>query len=177
MLRWMAPFLSFTAEEAWKVVGKSESIFLETFAKFDAPDGSLLARWSQDLMRLRSQVLRQIEKKREAGEIGSSLQAEVTITCNEADAAWLRTFDGNDSELKFIFLTSKFSIDVDKKLNSFIGSENLELMFVDVVASAQSKCERCWHYRDDVGHDPAHPSICGRCTSNLFGAGEKRRFA
>ncbi len=174
MLRWMAPFLSFTAEEAWKVAGSTESIFMETFAKFEAPDETVLARWSQNLQRLRSKVLRAIEEKREVGEIGSSLQAEVTITCSEADAAWLRSFDGDINELKFIFITSKFSINVDEKLNSFVGSENLELIFVDVIGSTQTKCERCWHYRADVGHDPAHPGICARCTSNLFGAGEHR---
>jgi isoleucyl-tRNA synthetase len=177
MLRWMAPFLSFTAEEAWKLVGNGESIFTQTFSDLGKPDQPLLNSWSGDLKRLRTKVMRTIELKRQAGQIGSSLQAEVTVTCSEADASWLRAFDGVDNELKFLFLNSKFSIKVDPALNSFHGSQDLEMLFVDVVASPHPKCERCWHYRADVGHDPAHPTICGRCTSNLFGAGESRTFA
>ncbi len=177
MLRWMAPFLSFTAEEAWKIVGASESIFMETYAKFDSRDEMLLGRWSGHLQRLRSKVLRAIEQKREMGAIGSSLQAEVTITCNAGDAAWLRTFDGNENELKFIFITSKFSINVNEQLNEHHESEALEHALVDVVASPHDKCERCWHYREDVGQDPSHPAICARCTSNLYGPGEMRKIA
>ncbi|MEO5607440.1 MAG: class I tRNA ligase family protein, partial [Polaromonas sp.] len=177
MLRWMAPFLSFTAEEAWKIFGSSESIFLETYADLAPPDEVLIGRWSQDIQRLRAKVMLQIEKKREAGEIGSSLQAEVTVTCNEARASWLRSFEGKSDELKFLFITSKFSINVDPALNQSSGSYELEDIFVDVIASPHTKCERCWHYQDDVGVDPAHPTICGRCISNLYGTGEVRKFA
>jgi isoleucyl-tRNA synthetase len=185
MLRLMAPFLSFTAEEAWAVLGAAgktpaetrDSIFLDTYVHLDSPDEALSMRWSSDLMRLRSKVLRSIEQKRETGEIGSSLQAEVKVTCNSSDAAWIRSFDGVENELKFIFITSKFSIEVNDQLNSFRGSDDLELIFVDVIVSPHAKCERCWHYCDDIGVDPAHPTICGRCTSNLAGVGEVRTFA
>ena len=79
--------------------------------------------------------------------------------------------------MKFIFVTSKFSIVVDDQLNGHNESQELEHTFVDAVASSNTNCERCWHYRADVGHDPAHPTICARCTSNLFGPGETRKFA
>ncbi len=185
MLRWMAPFLSFTAEEAWQILGAAgkvpaatkDSIFMDTYLPFAPTDEQLLHKWSGDLQRLRSKVLRAIEQKRELGEIGSSLQAEVTITCNESDASWLRDFDGRGNELKFIFITSKVSIVVDENLNKFTGSQALEMIFVDVIASVNPKCERCWHYVLDLGINSAHPTICGRCTSNLDGAGEVREFA
>ena len=173
----MAPFLSFTAEEAWTVFGDSESIFLETYADLRSPNELLIARWSQDIRRLKSKVLLQIERKREAGAIGSSLQAEVTITCNESRASWLREFEGASNELKFLFVVSKLSINVDESLNARSPNEDLDDVYVDVIASAHPKCERCWHYREDVGIEPAHTTICGRCTSNLYGAGEPRLFA
>ncbi len=106
---------------------------------------------------------RQLEEARSGGAIGSSLQAEVTI---EASANELKTFEWFGDDLKFLFIVSKVM------LASREGQVN-----ATVKPSTAQKCERCWHYRDDVGHDPAHPTICGRCTSNLFGAGETRKAA
>ena len=184
MLRWMAPFLSFTAEEAWKVVGKSESIFLETFAKFDAPDEVLLAKWTR-IREIRDFVNKEIESLRANGKVGSPLQVELKIHAptvpqggavgDQLRAQGLEHWTGIDfdvlsslqNDLKFVFITSQARV---VPANDDGGS-------IKVSVSSGQKCERCWHYRDDVGHDPAHPSICGRCTSNLFGAGEKRRFA
>jgi isoleucyl-tRNA synthetase len=161
MLRWMAPFLSFTAEEAWKLVGTSESIFLETYASLPAADDALLARWSR-IRAIRDQVNKDIEVQRAAGEVGSSLQAHVTLEAAPDDLALLAAL-GDD--LKFVFITSAIDL--------IAGSATL----ARVSASKAPKCERCWHYRDDVGHDPAHPTLCGRCTSNLYGAGETRKVA
>jgi isoleucyl-tRNA synthetase len=73
-----------------------------------------------------------------------------------------------DDDLKFVFITSAASVEEVADA----GQET-----VTVTPSAADKCERCWHYRRDVGHDPAHPGLCGRCTSNLFGSGEKRCYA
>ena len=164
MLRWMAPFLSFTAEEAWKVFapGASPSIFTETYSD-TAPwrDDALLAKWSR-IREIRDSVNKQIEAVRADGKVGSSLQAEVVVTATEADAALLATL-GDD--LRFVTITSRASVVAGGELS------------VAVMPSTSTKCERCWHYRDDVGHDPAHPTICGRCTSNLYGAGEVRRVA
>ncbi len=163
MLRWMAPFLSFTAEEAWTIFapGGSPSIFEQTYASFAAPDEALLVKWSR-LREIRDAVNKEIEAVRGSGSVGSSLQATVAVAAPAADAALLA---GLGEELKFVFITSAATVG------------EAEALSVSVAPSSAPKCERCWHYRDDVGHDPAHPTICGRCTSNLYGAGEVRRVA
>ncbi len=161
MLRWMAPFLSFTAEEAWQVFGDSESIFLEEFATFPVPDAALLAKWER-IREIRELVNKHIEALREKGEVGSSLQAKVTLTAPSDDHALLASL-GDD--LKFVFITSA----VDLKAGDGLS--------VATTAAKAAKCERCWHYRDDVGQDPEHPTLCGRCTSNLYGEGEQRAHA
>ena len=161
MLRWMAPFLSFTAEEAWKIFGDSESIFFETYAEIGAPDEALLAKWRR-IREIRDLVNKDIEALRAEGLVGSSLQANVSLQANAVDHALLATL-GQD--LKFILITSAIDL---------IAGDAL---LVRATASKSIKCERCWHWRDDVGHDAAHPSLCGRCTSNLWGAGEHRKVA
>jgi isoleucyl-tRNA synthetase len=163
MLRWMAPFLSFTAEEAWPIFapGTSPSIFTETYWDLPNPDEGLLAKWRR-IHEIRDAVNKEIEAVRATGQVGSSLQAEITITVGAEDHALLASL-GDD--LKFVTITSKATLKQ--------GSE----LVVEVTPSSAAKCERCWHWRDDVGHDAAHPTICGRCTSNLFGAGETREVA
>ena len=164
MLRWMAPFLSFTAEEAWGHFGgpgRSPSIFCETYWTFATPDEALLARW-QRLREIRDLVNKQIEAVRTAGGVGSSLQAEVAIAAAGDDAALLRSL-GED--LKFVLITSRAEV-----------LDAAELT-VTVTPTSHTKCERCWHWRADVGADAAHPAICGRCVSNLHGAGEARSRA
>jgi isoleucyl-tRNA synthetase len=165
MLRWMAPFLSFTAEEAWPILapGQSCSIFTETFWTFDAPDAALLAKW-QRIRAIRDEVNKAIEGKRSEGVVGSSLQARVTVFCGIDDRELLSSLG---DELKFVLITSQ------AKLERVQGDTLAAL----VEPSTDRKCERCWHWRDDVGHDKAHPALCGRCTSNLYGAGEHRSIA
>ena len=164
MLRWMAPFLSFTAEEAWPVYapGTLPSIFIETYSDTAAwADEALLEKWSR-IREVREFANKQIETVRTAGQLGSSLQATISISANADDYALLASLgDG----LKFVTITSEASLSA--------GAE----LAVNVAPSSAPKCERCWHYRTDVGHDAAHPTICGRCTSNLNGAGEIRRVA
>ncbi len=163
MLRWMAPFLSFTAEEAWPILapGRSPSIFTETFWTFGATDDALLPKW-QRIREIRDEANKAIEAVRAAGGVGSSLQANLAIAAGPEDRALLASL-GDD--LKFVFITSHAQV---------VPGDALA---VTVTPSTARKCERCWHWRDDVGHDPAHPALCGRCTSNLHGAGEVRRFA
>jgi isoleucyl-tRNA synthetase len=165
MLRWMAPFLSFTAEEAWKLFGTSESIFFETYAEIGAPDAALLEKWTR-IRAARELVNKEIESLREAGKVGSSLQANVELTVPMAGHGELwSALASLEDDLKFVFITSEMALVAG------------DVMAVKVQASDSVKCDRCWHWRNDVGHDPAHPTICGRCTSNLFGAGEDRKFA
>ncbi|MBS0446065.1 MAG: isoleucine--tRNA ligase [Proteobacteria bacterium] len=168
MLRWMAPFLSFTAEEAWKVLApeKQTSIFIETYADVGTwTDDALLAKW-QRIREVRSVVNRFVEDLRAEGKVGSSLQANVELALPEADHALLATLG---EELKYVLIVSA------ARLLEPLPDPSAES--VTVAASSATKCERCWHYRTDLGVDAAHPTICGRCTSNLYGSGEVRTVA
>jgi isoleucyl-tRNA synthetase len=163
MLRWMAPMLSFTAEEAFPVFapGASFSIFTETFWPLESGDVALLAKWER-LRTIREAANKAIEEVRKAGTVGSSLQADIVIAANAEDRVLL---DDLGDDLKFVTITSRVTV--------VAGDE----LAVTVTPSTDVKCERCWHWRSDVGADAAHPTICGRCTSNLFGSGEVRRAA
>ena len=161
LLRWMAPFLSFTAEEAWKIVGQSETIFLETFLDLPEGDEALLAKWTR-IREIRDLVNKDIETVRGTGLVGASLQAEVTISAQHEDLALLQSLA---DDLKFVFITSS--------AQAVAG----DALAVEVKPSQAAKCERCWHYRDDVGVNPEHPNLCGRCDSNLHGTGELRSKA
>jgi isoleucyl-tRNA synthetase len=161
MLRWMAPFLSFTAEEAWQAFGTSESIFMETFSDLGTPDDALLTKWTR-IREIRDQVNKDIETLRADGKVGASLQASVNLQVGPEDHALLASL-GQD--LKFVFITSQLILQA--------GSD----MVATVSVSQDTKCDRCWHYAPDVGVNPAHPTLCGRCDSNLHGAGETRLFA
>jgi isoleucyl-tRNA synthetase len=137
MLRWMAPFLSFTAEEAWthlEPAADKASIFTRTWWRFDAPDAALLERWAR-LREWRERANKQIETVRGTGAVGSSLQAELRVGAPPADAALLRSL-GED--LKFVFITSRVEV---VQLDD--GAEPV----VEVSASGGTKCERCWHWR------------------------------
>lgn len=163
MLRWMAPFLSFTAEEAWKVFAPGQSsIFVETFVDTAAwKNDELIAKWAR-ICEIRNLANKEIEAVRTAGQVGSSLQANLDIAAPEADHALLASL-GDD--LRFVTITSVARLLKAAELS------------VKVTPSSATKCERCWHWRDDVGHDKAHPALCGRCTANLYGAGEPRTAA
>ncbi|WP_395704158.1 isoleucine--tRNA ligase, partial [Aquabacterium sp.] len=162
MLRWMAPFMSFTAEEAWGVFQPGgKSIFVETYWPLATPDEALLARWAR-IREVREAVNKAIEDVRATGGVGSSLQANVTVTAGEETHALLASLG---ADLKFVFITSAAALAAGEALS------------VQVTPSTAPKCERCWHWRDDVGHDAAHPGLCRRCTDNLYGSGEMRQAA
>jgi isoleucyl-tRNA synthetase len=161
MLRWMAPFLSFTAEEAWALVGKTPSIFTETYLNLGTPNEALLAKWTR-VLELRGLVNKAIEDVRAAGQVGSSLQANIHLTVGAEDFALLHSL-GDD--LKFVLIVSQVTL---------VQGDDVA---VQVSPASATKCGRCWHYRDDVGRDPAHPDLCSRCTSNLHGTGETRAVA
>jgi isoleucyl-tRNA synthetase len=164
LLKLMAPLLSFTAEEAWKIFRPSaRTIFAEVFPALPAvPDEhALVEKWTR-LRAIRAEVQKKLEELRERGAIGSSLQAEVEIRAGSDDAALLRSL-GDD--LRFVLITSQ------AKVAEGDATE------IRVTPSPHRKCERCWHWRSDVGADPSHSTICGRCVSNLFGGGEARTIA
>ena len=169
MLRWMAPFLSFTAEEAWAVLGAAgqtpqgtrESIFMDRYVDLPGADSALLTKWTR-IREIRDAINKDIETLRADGKVGSSLQATVVLTVAADDHALLASL-GRD--LKFVFITSKVTLNAG------------EALAIQSSSSDDSKCERCWHYSADVGADSAHAGLCGRCISNLHGAGEQRKFA
>ena len=165
LLRLMAPILSFTAEEAWTALtGKEdESVFFHTWHEIPGVEesGQLLAKWKQ-IRDFRGRVTKELEGVRVSGAIGSSLQAEVELQVGGDMFPILQSL-GDD--LRFVLITSRA-----------VMTEGAEEK-VMVTPSTYRKCERCWHYREDVGADPAHPALCGRCTSNLFGSGELRSHA
>ncbi len=165
LLQLMAPIMSFTAEEAWAIVHPDAgSVFCATWGSTLPPladADALIARWAR-ILAVRALVQKELEGLRQAGRIGSSLQAEVEIVAAADDHAALASL-GDD--LRFVLITSAARLS---------RGDQLAVM---VAPTAHRKCERCWHFRADVGHDAAHPSLCGRCTANLHGAGEPRAAA
>jgi isoleucyl-tRNA synthetase len=169
----LAPVLPFTVEEAWAVfaageqfAASDETIYTQTFWQLPAVADAeaLLAKYAT-ILAVRADVTKQLEDLRASGAIGSSLQAELEI---KAAGDKYRALASLDDDLKFVFITT---------LARAVEVANHAEEAVNVAASAAPKCERCWHYRADVGAHADHPTLCGRCHSNLFGTGEARRFA
>lgn len=201
LLRITAPIMSFTAEEVWKVfaskdayAASAETIFTQTYYNLpelgNAP--ALLEKWNV-IRAIRATVVKELEEVRMSGKIGSSLQAEVDIYADGRVHDHLASL-GDD--LKFVLIVSRCSLhnladpqtrvrfdamNIPMAVDQSKAAEEKEglpsLLALHVNPSEQPKCERCWHYRADVGTHAEHPGICGRCASNLFGAGEKRSFA
>ncbi|MBU2640329.1 MAG: isoleucine--tRNA ligase, partial [Gammaproteobacteria bacterium] len=163
LARWMAPILSFTGEEVWTQLAGDDSVFLHSWhtlpEQTDPVD--LLDRWTR-IRAIRAEFQKDLETVRAAGGIGSSLQAEVTLHASPDTHALLASL-GDD--LRFVLITSQARL---------VASESDR---IEVTPSAAKKCERCWHYRDDVDTHADHPGLCGRCVSNLTTAGEARSHA
>jgi isoleucyl-tRNA synthetase len=177
LVRWLAPVLSFTAEEIWRYLPgeRSESVFLAQWHALPAlPEGAVDPVFWCDIIGARQAVSKELEKLRVAGDIGSSLGAEVDIYC---DAAWQERLSRLGDELRFVFITSYARVhSLDAKPAEAAETE-IKGLFVRARPSAHPKCIRCWHYRDDVGAHAEHPELCGRCVQNVAGAGETRSFA
>jgi isoleucyl-tRNA synthetase len=180
MVRWIAPVLSFTAEEIHQQLPgeRSDSIFLETWYEglFEMDNATAeRERWGQ-VIKVRNEVSKSIETVRREGKAGSSLAVEVDLWL---DGDLRAAIDSLGDELRFVLLTSEARA---AGLSSApADAERIKLDEGDVALlvtpSEDEKCVRCWHYRADVGSDPDHPEICGRCVENVFGAGETRRIA
>jgi len=180
MVRWIAPVLSFTAEEIHQhVPGKrSASIFFETWYEglFELDNGAEeRTRW-QRVMKVREEVSKSIEIVRREGKAGSSLAVEVDLWL---DGPLREAIDSLGDELRFVLLTSEARVAGLDEAPDGVQKVKLEEgeVALRVSPSRHEKCVRCWHYRADVGSDPRHPEICGRCVDNVDGGGETRRIA
>jgi len=176
MVRWLAPILSFTAEEAWSYLPgeRRESVFHETWHALPAVPADGID-W-EALIALRGDVMRELEKLRDGGRIGSSLDAQVDIYCS---AEQLPRFAALGEELRFLLITSQAR--VHPALTAPAGAVPATSsadggVWIQVQPSEDPKCVRCWHHRPDVGADPRHPRLCARCVSNVEGPGEQRKF-
>ncbi len=182
MVRWLAPILSFTAEEMWRHLPgtRAPSVFLATWAEIPAAAADGID-WGS-LLALRADVTRELEKLREGGSIGGPLDAEVDVWCS---AAAHPAFAAAGDELRFLTITSAArlhhlpaggAVALPEGAVAAAGAA-AGSVWLRVAPSAAPKCIRCWHHRADVGSDPGHPEICGRCVVNVDGGGERRQFA
>lgn len=186
LVRWVAPVLSFTAEELWRhIPGNNDSqdphgdsVFLHTWytGLFALNDNDTLsaAEWDT-IIEIRVAVARQLEALRVAGDIGSSLDANVTLYC---DGPLQNTLARLGDELRFVLITSEAHLaDTADKGDAQAAETEHHTLWIDARTSGHAKCDRCWHHRADVGAHSVHPTLCGRCVSNVDGDGEQRRFA
>jgi isoleucyl-tRNA synthetase len=178
LVRWLAPILSFTAEEIWSNMPgrRGDSVFFETWHDLPAVAaqgvGITPGMWDR-VLEVRAAVSRDLEKLRVAGGIGSSLDAEVDLYCGDELRAQLAPFG---DELRFIFITSYARVHSSVERPSDSVDAEIPGLSVRVSVSGHPKCVRCWHHRADVGAHAEHPLLCGRCVENL-GSGEKREIA
>jgi isoleucyl-tRNA synthetase len=177
MVRWLAPILSFTAEEIWgQLPGPhAPSVFLSTWHELPATAAGAID-WPA-LLALRTDVTRELERLRVAGEIGAPLQAELDVYCTAAQFARLNALG---EELRFLMITSRAR--VHQVAGEPPGAVPAALVpgggvWLKVQRTAAPKCARCWHHCKEVGASSAHPELCGRCIGNISGPGETRRFA
>ncbi|MBK8336098.1 MAG: isoleucine--tRNA ligase [Sterolibacteriaceae bacterium] len=166
--RLMAPILSFTAEEIWSLLSgkQDDSVMVHAFHALPTieDEARLVEDWSR-IRAVRAEAMKVIEDRRSEGKVGSSLQAEVEVHAAGETHDLLAAL-GDD--LRFVLISSKAVL---------VRAANDSETAVVALPSAHAKCARCWHYRDDVGAAAAHPELCGRCVSNLHGAGEPRTHA
>ena len=178
LTRWLAPILSFTAEELWKYIPgeKSASVFLEEWYEInntDAESDDRTSRWNT-LISVRDEVNKQLELLRVDGAIGSSLDAEVDLYCDEnifQDLSYV------EDELRFVLITSYAQLHTADERSPDAVESDIPGLFIQVKPSENDKCIRCWHHREDVGTDEKHPELCGRCIENVDAESETRQYA
>ncbi len=179
LVRWMAPIMSFTADEIWNEMPGERAKFVFTEEWFDGlfglAEGEELnnAFWSE-IQDVRGAVNKLLEAARSEKVIGGALQAEVTLY---ADTTLAEKLNKLEDELRFVLLTSKAEVKPLSDKSDVANATDIEGLFVTVKASEAEKCDRCWHHVADVGTISGHEKICGRCVSNVEGEGEQRRFA
>ncbi len=172
LVRWIAPILSFTAEEIWRELpgDRDASVLFSTW--YECPETSgHKADWSR-LIEVCEPVSKALEDLRESGAIGSGLEAQIQIF---ADAELRKTLEQLGDELRFVFITSAATVHaLDEKPAEAVDAGGYA---IHVSAVQHDKCTRCWHRCDDIGSVAGHPEICGRCADNVDGDGEQRVFA
>jgi isoleucyl-tRNA synthetase len=177
-VRWIAPVLSYTADELWQHLpgNRSESVFLETwYEKFPANTASQeRCDYWQQVINIRDEVSKELEKLRVAGDIGSALDAEVKLYCDEKQLSLLKQIE---DELRFVFITSYATLHAEADSDPDAVDAVIEGIRTQVSPSSYDKCVRCWHHREDVGSHDKHLELCGRCIENVDAEGETRRFA
>ncbi len=182
MTRWMAPILSFTAEEVWEQIpGKhGDSVLLGTWYEglfeLNTADTMNFDFWSA-IQETRTHVSKQLEQIRVDGKIGSSLDAEVKLYCSDK---LFNSLSALEDELRFVLITSYASVHPISEAPASAESSELEsgeTISISVDKSSHQKCTRCWHLREDVGSHANHPELCGRCIDNVEGDGETRHYA
>ena len=180
LVRWLAPILSFTADEIWECLPgeRDASVFLVGWYEGlePLPEQSPMNRefWDK-VLEVREEVSKELEKLRERGGIGSSLEAEVTLFC---DGEYREILNRLEDELRFVLVTSMAKVlPLAEASHGAEDAENIEGLKILAEPSPHPKCVRCWHRRADVGSHPDHPEICGRCVENVEGKGEVRRYA
>ncbi|MDP5213021.1 isoleucine--tRNA ligase [Pseudoalteromonas tunicata] len=178
MTRWMAPIMSFTAQEIWQVLPGEREQFVFTGEWYQglvkAENAEATNAFWQLILTVRDQVNKELESARKAELIGAALQAEVTLYADDELGVQLNRVA---SELRFVLLCSKVSIAASDSAGATAKATEIDGLSISVAATNGKKCERCWHYTDDVGTNEQHPDICGRCVTNVDGDGEVRQFA
>lgn len=179
LVRWMAPIMSFTAQEIWQALPGERDEFVLTdvwyqgFENYSESADFDNAYWQQ-ILKIKAEVNRALEQARKDKTIGSSLEAKLTLHVTESHYASLSRLE---NELRFVLITSLADVvQVSEKPQDLNDSE-LEGLWVRIEAAPGSKCARCWHIREDVGSHDAHPELCSRCVDNVEGAGEDRHYA
>ena len=177
-VRWIAPVLSFTADELWQHLSgkREESVFLDTwYENFPAnSDSQERCDYWQQVINVRDEVSKELDKLRVAGDIGSALDAEVKLYCDEKQLSLLKKIE---DELRFVFITSSATLLAEADGDPDAIETEIEGIKMHVSHSLNNKCVRCWHHRQDVGSHGKHPELCGRCIENIDANGETRRYA
>ncbi|NOH27447.1 isoleucine--tRNA ligase [Vibrio mediterranei] len=179
LVRWMAPIMSFTADEIWNEMPGQRDKFVFAGEWFDGlfglAEGEELSNefWTE-IQSVRNAVNKQLESARAEKIIGGALQAEVTLY---ADDTLTATINKLEDELRFVLLTSAATVKPLSEKTDAAKETEVEGLFVEVKATENEKCDRCWHHTPDVGTIEGHEKICGRCVSNIAGEGEVRKFA
>lgn len=173
-VRWIAPILSFTADEIFEHLNgeQIESVFLATWHEGLTPLKESAIDW-QKVMVVREAVNKEIERLRAEKILGSALEADVTLHC---DDDLKKILEPLQEELRFVLITSQARLSSLSDASDQAVVCDIEGLKLSIKATTASKCERCWHRRDDVGSDAAHPLLCSRCISNIDGQGETRRY-